>query len=126
MDPTIGVPCEGPSIHITGAVNRCSHPSTKELHGRRYCTRHFNIHTRINRIDAWLQDEQVHCPEHPDRRVMIQSTDKLVYCSAKTGEHTVQAPGPRGSIHQYIHITRPDFCGWNLLIPPTIWNAPAT
>ena len=111
---------------MSGAVNRCSHAAKRELRSRWYCTRHYNIRARENRIDEWMQRDDVRCEDHPERSLRILVRDRAVYCSAKTGEMETMAAGPRGRINELVQVRLPTFCTWRQEVPPEIWAMPKT
>ena len=57
-------------------------------------------------------------------RILVR--DRVVYCSAKTGEIETMAAGPRGRINELVQVRLPTFCTWRQEVPPEIWETPKT
>ena len=120
--------CNGTSTTLSGAVNRCKSKPRKEIDGRIYCTRHYNLVMRDIRIEQWLRDNELCCADHPDRKPQIFTHGKQVYCSAKVGNQKVNAYIGRRrkwstSLNDdIVQVNSPVFCSWRVDVPVTIWN----
>jgi len=66
--------------------NRCRQKATGTHNGIAYCTRHRKLLERDDRIQAYIHQHNLHCPDHPRRQLRLGRRGQILFCSAWTGE----------------------------------------
>lgn len=88
---------------------RCSYDSVECFDGEHLCRRHVNLAKRDKLITEHIYANNLHCPDHPDRKLRIGGRGKLLFCSARVDT------GARWGPNQY--------CRYHYDLPQTLLNS---